>query len=267
MRALCVSMHDVAPHTMTECEKLLRAIEMVADIPVTLLVVPAYHRLPVLDESAYIQFLENRLSRGDELALHGYAHLDEGPPSQNWREHFKRKTYTLNEGEFSAIGEIDAKERLQQGLDWFAQHHWPVHGFVAPAWLLSQGAWQALKAFPFEYTTTLQNFYLLPSQQALLSQSLVYTARNAWGRWLSCRWNSMLSRLLSGAPLVRLGLHPNDANYPELIAHYQKLIERLVLSRTPMTKHDFAAAWRKQTYEADAELWGGKEKPLASKGQ
>ena len=41
--ALCVSIHDVAPATWELCAKLFDAIRDVADIPVTLLVVPAYH--------------------------------------------------------------------------------------------------------------------------------------------------------------------------------------------------------------------------------
>jgi predicted deacetylase len=39
-RRLCVSIHDVAPATWTECRTLLEAVAAVADIPLTLLVVP-----------------------------------------------------------------------------------------------------------------------------------------------------------------------------------------------------------------------------------
>jgi predicted deacetylase len=244
IQALCVSVHDVAPHTWPLCERLLEAIAAVANIPVTLLVVPAYHHLPVIDRSGYDRLLEDRLARGDELALHGYAHLDEGPAPRTWRERFKRHVFTLNEGEFSAISASDAQHRLEMGLTWFGRHNWPVDGFVAPAWLLSDGAWQALRRFPFEYTTTLQRFYLLAENQALLSPSLVYSARNLWGRWTSRVWNSALVDAFGELPLVRLGLHPNDAKYPCLISHYQKLIEKLLATREPMTKAGFAKQWR-----------------------
>jgi predicted deacetylase len=245
MQALCVSVHDVAPQTWPRCDRLLQAIAAVADIPVTLLVVPAYHRLQQDAECAgYDRFLAHRLSRGDELALHGYTHLDEGPAPYGMRERYKRHVFTLNEGEFSAIDASEARRRLELGLAWFDRRHWPVQGFVAPAWLLSSGAWHALQDFPFRYTTTLPRFYLLPENQALLSPSLVYSARNAWGRRMSCGWNSILSNAFSTLPLLRLGLHPNDANYPRLIAHYQMLIEKLLVARMPMTKAAFAKQWR-----------------------
>ena len=43
LAALCVSIHDVAPATWKECERLAAAIREVADIPLTWLVVPHYH--------------------------------------------------------------------------------------------------------------------------------------------------------------------------------------------------------------------------------
>lgn len=238
--ALCVSLHDVAPHTWPQCAQLLQAVRAVAPIPVTLLVVPAYHRLPVADAIAFDRLLDGRLALGDELALHGFTHLDEGPPAGSWQQAFLRRVYTTGEGEFSALDAAEAHRRITQGLAWFAQRHWPVAGFVAPAWLLSPGAWRALCQFRFCYTTTLRYFYILPQVQALLAPSLVYAARNSGGRWLSARRNAMLVRLLAHRPLVRLGLHPNDAAYPQLIRNFQKLIEHLLVSRQALTKAEFA---------------------------
>ncbi len=243
IRALCVSVHDVAPHTWTLCERLLQAIAAVADIPLTLLVVPAYHRFPVADPLGYDRFLAQRLEHGDELALHGYTHLDDGPTPSTLREFFQRRVFTLNEGEFSAISASAARQHLESGLEWFDRRQWPVQGFVAPAWLLGDGAWQALHDFPFTYTTTLSRFYLLPQRQALLAPSLFYSARNAWGRWLSRRGNSGFASAFDYLPLVRLGLHPNDARYPQLITHCQRLIENLLATREPMTKAAFAKKW------------------------
>ena len=238
--ALCVSLHDVAPHTWPQCAQLLQAVRAVAPIPVTLLVVPAYHRRPVADAAAFDRLLEARLAAGDELALHGFTHLDEGPPAAGWQQKFLRRVYTSSEGEFSALDADEASRRIADGLDWFARRHWPVAGFVAPAWLLGPDAWRALCQFPFRYTTTLRYFYTLPQPHALLSPSLVYAARNRSGRWLSARRNALQARLLAQRPLVRLGLHPRDAAYPELVRHSQQLIEQLLQSRQALTKADFA---------------------------
>ncbi len=242
LRALCVSIHDVSPSNWHLCQRLVRGIEEVARIPITLLVVPHFHRLPFSDTGAYRGWLNHRLTVGDELALHGYVHLDEGPPPASWRERFKRNVFTLREGEFSAIDLQHAKQRLEMGLEWFGQRGWSAEGFIAPAWMMSDGTWQALNDFPFKYTTTMQRFYLLPQQRGILSPSLVYTARNAGGRWLSRGCNTLLSAALADSALVRLSLHPNDAKYPQLITHYQHMLRKFLVNRQPMTKAAFAHA-------------------------
>lgn len=241
--ALCVSLHDVAPANWPQCQRLIAAVEAVASIPLTLLVVPDYHRQPVRDAAAWQGVLEGRLARGDELALHGYTHLDEGPPAIGLRARWQRHVYTLNEGEFAALEADEAARRLQLGLEWFGARGWPVHGFVAPAWLLSEGSRRALRGLPFTYTTTLNNFYLLPHMQGLLSPTLVYSARNAPGRWLSRHWNDFIAREMQHMPLLRFGLHPADAQHPAQIAHCQALLAQLVQTHRPMTKATFAQQW------------------------
>lgn len=241
--ALCVSIHDVAPHTWPLCMRLLQAIHAVAPIPTTLLVVPAYHHYQVANPGLYDRHLEQRLACGDELALHGYTHLDEAPRASAWRERFRREVVTLREGEFAAIDADEARRRLTLGLNWFEQRGWPVGGFVAPAWLLGAGGVQAIVDFPFQYTTSFGEFHLLRHGVSVAAPSLVYSARNAAGRWLSPRWATVCAARQSEAPLVRLALHPSDANFPALLKHCQQLIERLLVRRSPMTKVMFARHW------------------------
>ena len=273
-RPLCVSIHDVAPSTWRLCHRLREAIAEVAAIPVTLLVVPNYHRLPVEpSEMRHFQrFLERCLANGDELALHGYTHLDEGPAPRSLREYFWRRVFTLSEGEFSALTKEQAERGMLLGLEWFAQHGWPVAGFVAPAWLMSQGSWDSLQQFGFRYTTSLRNFYrlnqtpsllkpvvkpvvkpavtqllkpvlttvLTPELKPLATSCLFYSTRYRAGRWLACRRNWLLVRLQQDKPLVRLGLHPKDAHYPQLVRDSQALLSRLLFDHQAMQKARFA---------------------------
>jgi len=222
----------------------MRAVREVADIPLTLLVVPHYHRLVDPSGGRYKCHLNTCLAAGHELALHGYTHLDEGPPAAGWRERFRRHLFTRREGEFSTLAADEARRRLAQGVDWFAERNWPLDGFVAPAWLLSKGAWQALGATRFSYTTTLTRFHLLPEGDALWSPSLVYSSRNAGLRRASRQWNSALARRLRDAPLVRLSLHPPDVLDERTIRHCQGLLENLLADRDAMTKSQFARARR-----------------------
>ena len=159
-RVLCVSIHDVAPATWADCLRLVEAVRAVADIPLTWLVVPHYHFRP--EQSPHMEACLNvALERGDELALHGYSHLDT-EAGGGLRARFLRNVYTRREGEFAALAEAEARRRLELGLDWFAARGWTPTGFVPPAWLLGEGAWRALRDAPFAYTTTFSHFHCLP---------------------------------------------------------------------------------------------------------
>lgn len=247
-KTLCLSIHDVSARTMAECQALLQAVRSVADIPVTLLVVPRFHGSE--SNIGFERWLDQLQRQGHELALHGYTHQDQGPPPADWRSRFLRQVYTESEGEFAGIDAAQARHLLELGLAWFQQRGWPVRGFVAPAWLLGQGAWQALREFPFEYTTTMQRFHLLPSGPSLTAPSLVYTARNAIGRGFSRTLNSMLLPLQAGKPLARFSLHPRDARHPDLLQHARHITRHLLSEREPSTKLAFARRWRLQLEQA-----------------
>ena len=236
--ALCVSVHDAAPGTWPDCLRLLDAVRAVADIPLTWLLVPRYHGS--YERSREMEAtLDALLSRGHELALHGYTHLDSAP-MRGMGNRLRRTVYTQGEGEFAGVGADEARLRIEMGLDWFRRRGWPVSGFVAPAWLLSDAAWRTLHEFPFEYTTTMGHFHLLHPRRSLFSPSLVYTARNATGRSLSPRVADAMAALLAPRPLTRLSLHPRDAHYPELLTHAQQLIARLLEHHEALTKAAFA---------------------------
>ena len=161
---LCVSIHDVAPATWSDCLRLVEAVRAVADIPLTWLVVPHYHFRP--EQSLAMEACLNvALERGDELALHGYSHLDTEAATGGLRARFLRNVYTRREGEFAALMEAEARRRLELGLDWFAARGWTPTGFVPPAWLLGEGAWRALRDAPFTYTTTFSHFHCLPARE------------------------------------------------------------------------------------------------------
>ena len=101
---LCVSIHDVAPATWSDCLRLVEAVRAVADIPLTWLVVPHYHFRP--EQSPAMEACLNvALERGDELALHGYSHLDTEAGGGGLRARFLRNVYTRREGEFAGLTE------------------------------------------------------------------------------------------------------------------------------------------------------------------
>src|SRR3569833_1107769 len=140
--ALCGSLHDVAPATWPACRRLLAMLDGIGPLPVSLLVVPEYHHRGCVDHGpAFVRALAARIARGDEVVLHGYHHLDERVPGSRPLDWLQRRVYTAGEGEFAALAAADAHHRLLRGWDMLTRRlHWPIAGFVAPAWLLGPGA-------------------------------------------------------------------------------------------------------------------------------
>ena len=218
----------------------------VAAIPLTLLVVPAYHG-QCSAQSEFEHAIDAQLAAGHELALHGYFHLDPHVPSDvvDW---VRRRIYTAGEGEFCGLSEEEASERLTLGARWFAANGWPLAGFVAPAWLLGTGAWKALRARDgLQYTSTLTKLIALPEAQAIHAPCLTYSVRSAWRRPTSILWNTFLSRVTHNAQVLRLGLHPHDAESRSVRRSWQRLLERALTERAAVTKAEFVRQWRVQS--------------------
>jgi len=240
--ALSVVMHDVAPATWGACSKLLDVLDKVHPTPVSLLVVADYHRAQRMEDDAdFLRAMEQRLARGDEVIVHGLCHLDESPAPSAWRERFFRRFYTASEGEFFSLNHEEAAERMRQARARFKALGWKPQGFVAPAWLMGQGALSALRDSAFNYSSSRRELIVVPSGQRFNAPSLVWSVRAAWRRRMSAVWNShLLQRVLRDPvhyPLLRLGLHPADAEHPDCVAFWQNALRQAVQAgRVPMTK-------------------------------
>lgn len=236
-RSLMLVLHDIAPETWPDYQPFLQAVDQLGNVPMTWLVVPDFHHRNLLSRSpTFCRMLERRLARGDELALHGFYHADDAPPPRSPGEYFMRRIYT-HEGEFYRLDRQQALHRLESGLALFERQGWPVAGFVAPAWLMSEGTRQALCHLPFHYTSTAQHLYRLPEFTAIPAPGLVWSARSAWRRGLSrllCDWQC---RHWRDAETLRLGLHPVDLRHRSSRQYWLHTLETLLTEgREPLTK-------------------------------
>ncbi|MDB6145667.1 MAG: deacetylase [Pseudomonas sp.] len=235
-------LHDVAPETWVDYQPFVEAVDALGNVPMTLLVVPDFHRRnPVSLDQRFQQVLEQRLARGDELALHGYYHYDDGPTPWTPRDYFMRRVFTW-EGEFYALDREKARERLQAGVDLFQHLGWPLHGFVAPAWLMSRGTREALRDLPFSYTSDAQHLYQLPDFSRVEAPGIVWSARSAWRRGLSKVVSDRLEQKYQNASTLRLGIHPVDMRHEFSRNYWLQTLQRLMENgRTPMTKAHWLA--------------------------
>jgi len=234
--SLLLVLHDVAPPTWADYLGFVEAVDTLG-VPITWLVVPDFHQHNDLDAyPEFRQMLTRRVARGDELVLHGYYHCDEGPTPDNPRDWFMRRIYT-HEGEFYSLSRDAALARLRRGIQVFERYNWPLEGFVAPAWLMSEGTRQALRELPLRYTSGPQHLYRLPDFTAIEAPGLVWSARSAWRRGASRLVSDYKKQRWRQAPVIRLGLHPVDMQHAFSRRYWLQTLKRLLdTGRVPMTK-------------------------------
>ncbi|HEF4757700.1 TPA: polysaccharide deacetylase family protein [Pseudomonas putida] len=240
--SLLLVLHDVTPQSWADYQPFVEAVDALGDVPMTLLVVPDFHkRHPLQAHPEFRRQLTKRLEWGDELALHGYFHCDDGPTASNPRDWFMRRIYT-HEGEFYNLPCEAALVRLRAGIEVFDRYHWPLQGFVAPAWLMSEGTRQALRQLPLSYTSDAQHLYRLPDFTPVDAPGLVWSARSAWRRGVSKLVCDQLEQRWRQSPVIRLGLHPVDMRHEFSRTWWLHTLKRLLRQgRVPMTKSRWLA--------------------------
>jgi len=242
--SVCVVVHDVAPATRAACERVFVAVREVARVPLTLLAVPRWHCDPPSPE--FGAWLMAHHDAGHEIALHGYTHQDDGRP-RGVIDHLRRRVGTRGEGEFVDLTLPEATRRLIAGRHWFRRLGLRAGGFVAPAWLMGAATWQALRWLDFAYTCTLREIVLLPDRQAFASQSIVYSSASAWRRQASLAWTRAVAAHERRNPVLRLELHPHDADHADIRRAWQHLLRAQLGRRIPRTLGDVADRLRLTT--------------------
>ena len=238
-RALCIAIHDVAPATIGACLMLFELLREVGSPPATLLVVPDFHRSGSVERDlAFVRAIDRRLAHGDEVALHGYHHIDDGPVPHSPAEWLQRRVLTASEGEFSALTQHEAERRIGAGLAMFERLRWNVRGFVAPAWLLGDGARAALAQTNLRYTSTHAYLESLTDDRRIRAPAISASARSPWRRRASTHWLRIARGLMRGDPLVRIALHPADTADAELMIAWRELLGALLAERAALTKSD-----------------------------
>jgi predicted deacetylase len=240
-----VALHDVSPATWPECSQILAMLDAAGASPVTLLVIPdRHHRAPVRDDRAFCRAIDARLARGDETVLHGMYHVDEEAPPRTLRAFVERRLLTRGEGEFAALGKAEAAARIAAGVAMFEALGWPLTGFVPPAWLASAGARDALAecSHPFRYMSVRGGLYHLPQWRFERTANLCYSPTHAWRRAYSRLEIRNQWRRARRVSLLRLSLHPQDARVPQVLRHWERLVEQTLATRRIVTKRDAVLA-------------------------
>jgi uncharacterized protein len=235
-RSLVVSLHDVSPYTWERCRRILQELNRQDVSATSLLIVPNHHhRGHFRDNPEFCEWLRAQATAGHEPVIHGYYHQRPARPNESWKERLVTRGYTAGEGEFYDLTYEQAKELVSRARDDFEAVGLHPCGFIAPAWLLSEAAEQALRDLGIKYTTRLRGLYNLRHNEVEHSQSLCWSVRAAWRRAMSLAWNAVLFRRLESQRLMRVAIHPIDIGYPRIWQQITRLIATAQLHRRVMT--------------------------------
>lgn len=248
-RTLIVSLHDVSPLTRPIFEPMLAELAALGVVRCSLLVIPDHHhRGHMLADAGFCRWLERLAKAGHELVVHGYYHQRAPRPAETWKERFVTRIYTKGEGEFYDLSREEAAGLLARAKEDFARLDAPTpSGFIAPAWLLSEGGNAAVREAGFLYTTYLTGIldYVAGEGKGFTpARSLVYSPRNRWRRTCSLLYVAGLARYQQRAPLMRLGLHPPDYQHDNLWRQIRRIVSGALWERTPVTYADYVSGNR-----------------------
>lgn len=246
-RSLVVSLHDVSPHTFAACRRIVETLEEIGVKRCSLLVVPDHHhRGHFLDDSDFCQWLKELVARGHEAVIHGYYHRRTRRAGEGVIAKLTTRVYTADEGEFFDLERSTAAELVSKARDEFRTLGLEPSGFIAPAWLLSEQAEQALIDLGIRYTTRLGSVLEFPDRRKTESQSLVWSVRSGWRRVVSLGWNAFLFGRLQSNPLLRISIHPVDLQHPAIWKQVLQLTRHSRRTRTPHTYESWVSEQREE---------------------
>ncbi len=247
---LIVSIHDVTQHNVQTVKAILRDLEQAGIRKTSLLVIPNYHRRgPISAVGEVSVWLYSLAEQGHEIILHGYTHHRQRHNHESLRDRIITRFYTSDEGEFYDLSEFEAEQCLKQGSQILRDMGLSASGFIAPAWLLSEGGRSACRATGFQYTVLYDRIIDFITGSEISASTLVYSTRALWRRYASRIFNHVLSHAHRKDSVLRISIHPPDYEHPAIWRQTLKLSKRSVTGRRVMTYLESVMARRNSAGE------------------
>lgn len=243
--AVIICLHDVSPRH----DERIRAIhaflsELGVGAAYSMLLVPDFWAsAPLGGHAGFTRWLRARSDQGIEMVLHGFYHRDTTQHASALAA-WKARTYTASEGEFFGLSEEEAGRRIDDGQQVLREVIGaPAEGFVAPAWLYSDGARAALASRGFLWAENHGTVWSPRTGRTLLRGPVVsYASRDLQRIVGSHLWSRTATIILRGQPVVRFALHPHDFDVPSLRAEIERALRNFLHYRKPLLYRDLVAA-------------------------
>mgnify|MGYP000300007252 FL=1 len=142
---------------------------------------------------------------------------------------------TAGEGEFSSLSATEAGVRIAEGRkiieDAIGRR---VAGFIAPAWLYSDGALDAVRNAGFALAEDHMKVWEPVSGRILARGPVITWASRSPGRIRSSLMVAATARILPYAlPTARIAVHPGDVTVPALINSIDATFKRYASTHRP----------------------------------
>ncbi|KQN92538.1 polysaccharide deacetylase [Sphingomonas sp. Leaf231] len=215
MKRLLASIHDVSPRFESEVDLLLDRLAPFVGRRAAMLVVPDHWGSAPLTP-AFAARLRGWANAGIEMFVHGWCHRDH-------TEHrgitaIKARRMTAGEAEFLGLNRDEALTRMRRGRALIEDATGrATAGFIAPAWLYSDGARAALIDAGFALAEDHARVWA-PGGDVLARGPVITWASRTDARALSSLVAAaVLRRALQPLPTVRVAVHPGDVTRPALL--------------------------------------------------
>jgi len=229
---LFASIHDVSPRFEREVDALFeRLCGLLGGPRLAMLVVPDFEDgAPLAANPAYAAKLRGWADQGVEMFLHGWCHRDDA-----LERGFMQKHMTAGAGEFARLSREEAGRRLIAGREVVEEAIGrPVAGFIAPAWLYSEGAKQALADQGFALAEDHLRVWSPAGGRTLAGGPVITWASRSRGRVAS---SLLVAALARACPAVlrdaRIAVHPGDTTVPALLDSIDATYRRFVRTHRP----------------------------------
>ena len=220
MKRLLASIHDVGPRSECEVDALLERLSGHLGGPrLAMLVVPDHWgEAPLTLGTPFATRLRGWAEAGVEMFVHGWFHRDTS--EHHGIAALKAKHMTASEGEFLGLDHVTALDRMTRGKalveDIIGR---PAAGFIAPAWLYSDGALKALGEAGFALAGNHGRGWSPIERDRGLTRGpgITWASRTNARQLSSLAAAAVLRHLLQPAKVVRVAVHPGDAHVPRLL--------------------------------------------------
>lgn len=216
MKRLFASIHDVSPRFESEVDHLLDHLAPHVGRRLAMLVVPDHWSSAPITP-AFAARLRAWADEGIEMFVHGWTHRDDSAHTGTAAA-LKAKHMTAGEGEFLGLSHAEALARMRRGKALVEDITGrPATGFIAPAWLYSAGAREALATAGFALAEDHARVWVPGGGVVARGPVITWASRTRMRQLSSLAAAGALSRILQPTRNVRIAVHPGDTGVSRLL--------------------------------------------------